>query len=365
VPEGVEEVSPVAPPPSERGGIRARTLGVFSIVFALLMGLGGYVAYRELLHYDRRALQHVPVGAELVARVDLEQVLLFEPVRRHLLPLLDHATLGAPRVLGEPHTDAAPGRLAQLRAAGVLNLGLDLREVVFARRGGAWLLVLGGMMDRTGLVAGIERVLANEPGVRLRRDQGLLILEPSGVALGQAEDGVLLLGSDRDVCLEALASTSGPEAPGELVQGSASVRALPGWFQSWLYRSEHPPELLRSITRVTGHLELAEPLELSFEVRLATDTDAARLRGTLEAWLSADRGDFVPLADWAGERAVLARSRFVQTAPREIAVTSAWQQNELDRAARSLANWLGAQLRAPGPAAPRLPSAAHGAAPAP
>jgi hypothetical protein len=358
------QARPAAAPRDARGGIRARTLGVFSVAFALLMGVGGYVAYRELLHYERRALRHVPGGAELVVRVDLEKILLFEPVRRHLLPLLDHAALGPAPGVDAAHA-AAPSRLARLREASVLNLGLDLREIVFARRGSAWLLALGGMMDRAGLVDGIERVLASEPGARLRRDAGLLVLTPSGVALGQAEDGVLLLGSDRDVVLEALSSTSEPTALGELTQGAASLGVLPGGFQSWLGRGESAPALLGSIARVTGRLELGEPLELSVQVELAADTEAAQLRRALETWLGAGSGNFVPLADWGGERAVLARSRFEQLTPNTVVVISAWQQNELDRAARSLANGLGARLRAPGPATPRPPAAALRTPPAP
>lgn len=360
MPERAGQGSALGPLRAERAGIPARTLGVFSVAFAAVLGVLGYVAYRELLHYEPRALEHVPEGAELVARVDLTQVRLFEPARRHLLPLLDAAPLGPAPAAAEAHGAPQPSRLARLREAGVLNLAMDLREVVFARRAHGWVLAFGGMMEPAGLIDGIERVLSSEPGARLRRDAGVLLLEPSGVALGQAEDGVLLLSSDRELLSAALPSGAKPTAFGELERGAASVGALPGWFRSWPRASE-APELLGSITRGTGWLELAEPLQVSFQVELAAATGAAGLQLALEGWLGADAGsDFVPLADWAGERAVLARAQYTQRGPSQIAVTSTWHAAELDRAARSLANWLGARLRAIGPAAPRSPAPAAG-----
>jgi hypothetical protein len=327
----------------------------------VLATIGGYVAYRELLHYDRRALAHVPAGAELVARVDLEQLLLFEPVRRHLMPLLDHAPVGT----SAPAADA-PSRLARLREQGVVNLGLDLRELVFARRAaGGWVLVIGGMFDRTGVVEGIERVLEAESGAQLRRDATLLIVEPSGVALGQAEDGVLVVGSDRELVAEVLPARSYPAALGALDEGAASIGALPTWFHTWLGGGA-PTGPLASLTRASGWLELHEPLELSFDIELSAASDAAQLRSELEGRLGpGGASDFVPLADWGGERAVLARAAFEQRGPTNLRITSTWELAELNRAARSLANWLGARMRAHRPATPVLPSAQRDAPSAP
>jgi hypothetical protein len=359
VPEGGSVVAASV----ERGGIRARTLGFFGVAFAALMSLGGYITYRELLHYERRALRHVPLGAELVARVDLEQVRLFEPVRRHLLPLVDQPSPG----LALPDAPGASSRLTRLREQGVLNLALDLREIVFARRAaGGWVLALGGMFDRDGLVAGIERVLASEPSEHVRRDAGILILEPWGVALGQAEDGVLLLGSDREVLLEALPESPHPASFGALGQGVASIAALGSWLQPWLKGTGASSELLASVTRVNGQLELGEPHELTLRVELSAAAEATQLRGALEARLGGDAAaGFVPSADWGGERAVLARSRFEQRTSAEIEISSTWQRGELDHAARSLATWLRAHLQTHGPGVPRAPSAGHEVPPPP
>src|SRR5262245_12328516 len=124
---------------AERRPVPARVLAFAGAGVAAALVLVAFVAYRELIHYERRAIEHVPEGAELALRVDLEQVVLFDPVRRHLLPLLDRAPLGDAPV--EPVS-----RLLRLREAGV-NLGMDLREVVFARiePGAGWLLALGGI----------------------------------------------------------------------------------------------------------------------------------------------------------------------------------------------------------------------------
>lgn len=371
MPERNDESGSAAPPDRERAALPARRLAVFSAVFVALVCLGAFIAYRELLHYERRALGHVPPAADLVARVDLEQVVLFEPVRRHLLPLIDHGSLGAAGGVAQGTAGqgaAGQGRLARLRQEGVLNLGMDLREIVFARRAdGGWLLVLGGMFDGSGLVDGIERVVAREADARWRRDGELLLLGPSGVALAQAADGVLLLGSDPAIVREGIPTAGSAEravAVAALPAGAASFVALPSSFQAWL-GPEGTPALLGSVRRVSGTLlELGEPLELAFQVELGAPAPPDALRSALEAWLGLDAGGaFVPLADWGGERAVLARAHFSQAQPANIEVSSRWPRAELDRAARSLANWLGARLQAAGPAALTVPPAGHDGGP--
>ena len=193
-----------------RGGVPARVIALWSALGAALLLALGFIAYRELIHYERHASEHVPPGAELALRLDLEQVLLFEPLRRHLLPLVDRAPLA-----GAPPEPGAPSRLLRLREQADLNLGFDLREVVFAQEpGGGWVLALGGIFGARSVLDGIERVLAAEPGLRATRDAGVLTLTGSGLALAQAEDGVLLIASDAAVLGRALPPRRAHEALG-------------------------------------------------------------------------------------------------------------------------------------------------------
>jgi hypothetical protein len=331
----------------DRPALSARALALSSALGAAALVVVAYVAYRELIHYDRRAIEHVPAGAEFALRVDLEQLVLFEPVRKHLLPLVDRAPLVPPGA--EP---ARVPRLLRLREEAGLNLVLDLRELVFARNpDGRWVLALGGLFGSRRLLPRIEEVLRREPGLRLHREAAMLVLDPSGLALGQAEDGVLLVGSEAATLERALHPSRAHEQLGLPPNGAAALAALPSWFdsvESQPQRALRPASWVRSIVR----LDFGDPLELTLRIEHSAASDVASMRRLVEGWFAApsDR-DFVPGADWGGERAILARAQFATTSTTETVVTSTWERSEFDHAARSLATWLEGRFETGRPAA--------------
>jgi hypothetical protein len=328
--------------------VPARVLAIAGAIGAAVLVLVVYVAYRQLLHYERRAIEHVPAGAELALRVDLEQVVLFEPVRRHLLPLLDRVPLG------DTGHDVPASRLLRLRQAG-LNLGLDLRELVFAQiqPGGGWLLALGGIFGGEPLLPRIEQVLRAEPGAQLRSERAMIILQPSGVVLAQADDGVLLLASDAALLGRALPPSRGYEAVGLSRSGAAAFGALASWLGALSSAGPDAPTTSASLLRVSARLDLADPFELNAEVEHGAPVDSAAVRREIDGWLGtpSEHVNFAPQADWGGERALAARAQLTQTTSTRVAVHTTWQRDELDRAARSLAAWLEPRLHAGGPVA--------------
>lgn len=324
-----------------------RLLALASALVAALLVLVAFVAYRELLYYERRAIEHVPAGAELALRVDLEQVVLFEPARRHLLPLLDRVPLG------EVAQGPTSSRLVRLREAGV-NLGLDLREVVFARlEGGAgWVLAFGGIFGGEPLLPRIERVLREEAGVRVSSERGGIILQPSGLALRQADDGILLVASDAALLERAASPSHAYEAVGLSPGGPAALGALGGWLGGLGSVGARAPGSA-SVLRVSARLELGDPLTLAAEVEHGAPIDVDTVRREMRRWLGtpADEADFAPQADWGGERALAARASLTASTSTRVSVRSTWERGELDRAARSLAAWLEPRLSAAGPPA--------------
>jgi hypothetical protein len=320
----------------------ARVLLLWGGVLAAALVTVAYVAYRELIHYDRVALRHVPAGAELAARMDLEQVVLFEPVRKHLLPLVDRVSLsGAPGQREAPAT-----RLTRLREHAGLNLGLDLRELVFARMpDGRWLLVLGGIFEPQRALLGVERVLREEATVPLRREGRVLMLGSPELAFAQADDGVLLIGSDAPIVQGALPESREYERLGLSPEGAAVAVAAP----SWLAHFDGGEPSLPSLQSVSGRLDYGDPLALTFHVTLADAADAPRVQRAFEGWLGAPtaRAQFVPQADWGGERAILARSH-VEPRANGALITATWARSELDRACASLAAWLEPRWRSVG-----------------
>jgi hypothetical protein len=326
--------------------VSARRLALASALGAALLVAVAWFAYRELLHYERRAIEHVPAGAVLALRVDLEKVVLFEPVRRHLLPLLDRA------LVGDVARNPASSRLVRLREAGV-NLGLALREVVFARLepGGGWVLALGGIFGAESLLPRIEQVLRQEPGVRSSSERGMIILQPSGVALGQADDGTLLIARDAALLERALPSSRAYQAVGLSPSGAAALGALGSWLGALGSGSADNPGSRASLLRASARLELGDPLVLTAEVEHAAPVDVAAVQRELGRWLGApsDDANFAPQADWGGERALAARARLTSLAPTRVSVWTTWERDELDRAARSLAAWLEPRLNPAGP----------------
>src|SRR5690349_10101504 len=90
----------------ERRGTSFRKLAAAGLIFAAVASIGAWVAYARLVHYRRCAVEHLPPDAQLVARLDVEQVVLFEPVRRQLIPLIERLPLGpAQPAAGAPAED--------------------------------------------------------------------------------------------------------------------------------------------------------------------------------------------------------------------------------------------------------------------
>ena len=334
----------------ERRAVSSRALLLGALAAVCLAGLGVWVAYRELIQYERRAAEHLPAGTSFAARLDLEQVLLFEPVRRHLFPLIDKL----------PFTTAAPGhspkaadRLTRLREIGGVNLGLDLREILIAggEKTGDWVLVLGGLFQPQGLVGAVESLLRDEGVVGLVRDGDVLSFEPWGVALGQASDGILILASNRKALESALPATQRFIELGLARTGAGGLAVTPPVVRRWSGSTDGLAEAwLSKLRRVGVNLRLGDELELEGRFEVSSAGDLPFVVSGVEHWLQKidDGSRFIPQADWGGERAVLARLRLVQESETTVKLLSSWRTSELERATRSLASWLERRFLASG-----------------
>lgn len=324
----------------ERRSVSARSLALYSAALGALLLVVAFVAYRELLHYEPRAGRHIPAQATLVVRVDLEQLVLFEPVRKHLLALVDRVALGAGGGGNSVADDAHHGRLARLRERAGLNLGLDLRELVFASSPGGddWVLAAGGLFPDADLIERVANVLAAEPGARLRRDGAMLLLGSGTLTLASAPDGVLLLGSSPKAVDQAFLPREGHPVLGR--EGAAAFATI----------APHSRGEASTVEEIRGWLDYGDPFSLVLEVVHAAGPPEGH-RQALERWLHVDTTTFTPGVDWGGERAVLARAAFASASPTLTRVTTTWERAEVDRACRSLAAWLEAAAAHLGPLA--------------
>jgi hypothetical protein len=259
-----------APRRSRGGAVPFRVvgfgLGVLAAI-ALVIGLG---AYFELLRYRRVAAHHVPADTAIAVRIDVEQVVLYEPVRKYLIPLIDAI---------EPH---GTGRVDRLRRQGGINLGLELREVVVAVGPTAhdWVVVVGGLFD--------DRVLDRVEAVL--RKEGTSVTEEAGVSMfgreivaARADDGALVFGPSLECVRRAL-----PEQPtyGRLGlvdsgPGSFAITRLPlpdleGWDTAAV-----DGRRVRALGSLTLGPEMAVSVHVDFEGS-RPDTDASRFAAELE-----------------------------------------------------------------------------------
>lgn len=326
----------------ERQSVSFRRLAWLAALLAAVAMAGAYVAYLELLHYRRRAAEHLPPNTVFAARLDVEQVLLFDPVRRHLLPLVElvpPATVRAERPDEQAHT-----RLARLRAAG-LNLGLDLREIVVATTADdGWLIALGGLFPDRGALAAIEHVLHEENAQGWQRVDSRLELSSSGAVVAQAQDGTLLL-ADRHHTLAAALPVSTRHLELGLAREGAGGAAMDLTGQeasTWTYPG--PPSWLGS-RRATASLRLDRDVELELRIEAGDARRAQALAREANQWAAAKTPDIGGLPPGGSDPVGLwARTKAVKADRTSLNLVSYWRPSELDRCARELAAWVRRRL---------------------
>ena len=167
-----------------------------SLVAALAVALYIYVRY---VRYDPVALRHVPPEVPIVVHLNVQQAVIYEPFRKHLLHLFEAGRKGP------------ESRLLHLERKTTLELGVDAREVAFGfGPGDSWVVGVGGLFRRKEVVEGAARMLQDESvasdvlshPTRLRLD--------SGVEFSVAEDGTLLLAQSEAMLRGALVRADRP-----------------------------------------------------------------------------------------------------------------------------------------------------------
>jgi hypothetical protein len=236
---------------------------VLSIMFAL---------YLRYVHYERVACFHLPPGTVLAARVDVEQAIFYEPIRRHILPLF-----GGP---GSSPTEA-DARLSRIEVRGRLKRG-DLREIVVAR--GAeredWVIVLGGIFpgpDSDRLVTS----LSDEPGWASVDDGRRAEHRPTGVTVARAADGAIVIASSPAVLASSLPRSATFEALGLRASGAggfalshAALVELARWPHV-LATGDLPSEL-EQVDSVTGQFTPGDRIRLTAAFRSGEGRPATR-----------------------------------------------------------------------------------------
>lgn len=294
-------------------------LGLVALALVILGVFG--TGYWVLVRYEPKAAAHIPASTLLAARGDVEQVVLYEPLRRHVFPVLDGRAEGL-------------DRLERFKALSKVNIGMDLREIVVAVLPDTQVVVIiGGLFPQSGLVAalakltssGAERASCTQHGARLT----------CGHAYAeQATDGCLVFASSEQALDAALkgsawATEQGmPRAPIALVAREAALEVF-GPRASLPIATALPG----GISKMTAQADLSDPLQVELAIEGLDSSGEAlvpRMLAGLQAWTAANPGP-----DLAGERALLARATVATSAGRSV-VRSTWLRQDLDKALRAL-----------------------------
>lgn len=326
-----------------RPGGRSFKLVGGALLALLLVAIGFAVfVYVRMIRYERVAALHLPPETTAALRVDLEKVVLYEPFRKHLLPLVDE--------LGN-QAEASP-RLTRLQRETKIELAVDVRELVLARGAGAgdWLLIAGGKFARGGVVPGVAKVLGEE-GIEVRPSpDGRSLLLPGGSALGQADDGAIVIASSERLLGAALPPGDAHRRLGLDLEHPVAFAATAEPLRPI---ADHPATVafaalrdVRRVEHVAAEVRLGDPLAGEARVQLDPGTDSRAAAARVEAMLSALRL-LVRLSgsDLAGEARVLASARVTPEQGARVRIGFEWQREDVERAARSLAQAIRTGIR--------------------
>ncbi len=164
----------------ERQGFSHKSIYIAFGATLLLGFLAGLYIFFSFTTYEPKALRRVPEDARFVARLNVQQAVVHQPLLGSVLPVLE---------LGR---EGPESRLLHLQRRTTVELDVDVRELVYAElRSGSWLLILGGFLRQDEVLAGIGRMLEDEEVPHTVESE--MIVFASGATLCVANDGALVL----------------------------------------------------------------------------------------------------------------------------------------------------------------------------
>ena len=334
-PEPLPEPRAETPRPKPRG---SRLVLVAVAAIFLLAAIAGLLFWNFVLRYRPTARAHVPGGTNIAIRLEAADIVLFAPVREHLLKLaLDE---GSGPEVSAPSRPSRPSRATRIHDHTGVRLPADVREVVVASMDGkSWVALLGGRIEQGRFVQGLAEVAREEGWVGFRRE-GEFFVGPS-IVIGQADDGTILVGTDRSIVEAALPATEEGQKLGLPEKGAVTFAIARQAFEVLSGANLITPRaaVLGTVERATGTLALGGSPELVVRLEPTKAADAPKLEEGARALL-ADLGlALLLLPDVAGEKEAL-RATTVKRDGDVVVLRAPWPYEGLDRATAGLAGKL-------------------------
>lgn len=343
------------PPPPKPRSRRVLWIAVAAASILTLAALGA-LAYVLFVGHEPVARRHIPGNANLIARFDATDIIVFGPVRKHLWPILFEQAFSSSSP--PANAKAAPSRAERLKQVTGINFATDTREAILASVDAtSWVLLVGGDFPKGRFVKGLETIAREDAWVGWRRE-GPLFVGPGGVALGQADDGTITVGTDTQVVTASLPATDEWTRMG-LPEKGAVTFALTADAWSGMQTSLGPAvpgsSAFGRIARSSGSFTLGSTPELSVRFEPASGADATSLAAEIERALGSLRILLLLLPDMAGEKGAVAAAS-VRAAEGAVTLQTRWPYEGLDRACEAIARRIREAMGEPVSSAPAAPA---------
>jgi hypothetical protein len=307
---------------------------------ALLMGLaiaGFALVYLRFVHYDRVAATHVPPGTVMAARIDLGQVILFEPLRKHVFAVLNE----------QRSTNESPV-LERLQQKTGISLAMDLREVVFTRGPKSeWAVIIGGIFPSHGVASGMLELLQEEGVTGCQLEGEVLACQEHGIVARQADDGVIVVASSREQLERGLTPSETftllglpKDGAGALVVDRALFAPL---VDNPLARLLPGMNVVQQVQALRANLELSSQVKVMMRVLPRADVPPQQFAAQAEQLVGAFRALGANVGGHIAAQQLFARAS-VAGDGEGIVIQSFFTRDELELFAQQLASVLRAAL---------------------
>ncbi len=319
------------PPPA--GKSRARILGCILLPVLLLAAIGvGVYVYLGKAGYEPTAHRHLPPAANIAIRADGKQIAMFKPVREHIWPVILESKMKDDR----PESK----RIKRIEEATGIDVPWDFRETIIASMDGtAWVAIVGGKFEPHRFVKGLHQVIEEEEISGWTLD-GEILVHKFGPAIGQADDGTLVFGTNADITRAALPESEASATLPVPIEGAVSFvvndKAY-GSAMSLLPLSLPGLDTLSKVKQLRGKIILSEQPQLELTAVPGKGVDAKALADDLDSLRVTLRlASLLLPGDWLGGKEALSDTT-VKAQDGEVRLTAPWPYEALDEGIEWLA----------------------------
>ena len=297
-------------------------------VLAIAAVVAGYFLF---FRYTPVAERHIPAASNFAVRADVRQIATFAPVRKHLWPVLfERASKSEGKSLTDMIADATG-----------IQPSVDLREIIVASVDAkSWVLLAGGSFKPGRFVSGMEKVL-HEQGYADWHKAGELLVGPGGIAMGQADDGTLVIGTEAEIVTAALPASEEFKRMDLPPAGLSFAVSKEAWEE--LSRDTGPFDptgALRRIRHAKGSLALTDEPSIDIDIEPKGGENADALGKDVESFLAKLRLGLVLFPDQMGEKTALSSVK-VSVEEGHVRLRGPWPLEGLDRGCEKLVGLAG------------------------